>query len=93
MPLYKYRIQVKGTFSKKGFGFSCMRLAYQNNVTGTLFYESDNSVILEITGDEQDVDRITQICKKDDFVTDIHILGKTKTDKKLTDFIMLNQID
>lgn len=70
-----------------------MRLAYQNNITGTLFYESENSVILEITGDEQDVDLIMKICTKEDFVTYIHILSKTKTDKKLTDFIMLNQID
>lgn len=88
-----YRLQLKGSFSRKGFGFSCMRLAYQNNITGTLFYESVGSVIIEITGNEKDINRVIEKCKKTDYITEVHILNKTKTAKKHKDFIMLNQID
>lgn len=70
-----------------------MRLAFQNKITGTLFYESVDSVILEITGNEEDIIKVIDHCKKEYYITEIHILNKTKTAKKLTDFIMLNQID
>jgi hypothetical protein len=93
MPIFKYRIQITGVFSKKGFGFSCMHLAYDNNITGSLFYESANSVILEITGNESDILNTIEKCKKEEFINEIHILNKTLTRNKLTDFIMLNQID
>ena len=93
MPLFKYRLQVIGNFSKKGFGFSCMHLAYLNNITGSLFYESADSVILEITGEEGDTISMINQCKKQDYISEIFILNKTKTENKLTDFIMLNQIE
>jgi len=93
MPLFQYRLQVIGNFSKKGFGFSCMQFAFKNNFTGSLFYESAESVILEITGREEDIIKTIDLCRREDYISDIHILFKTKTEKKLTDFIMLNQID
>lgn len=70
-----------------------MHMAYDNNITGSLFYESANSVILEITGNEPDILKTIEKCKKEDFINEIHILNKTITRNKLTDFIMLNQID
>ena len=93
MPIFKYRIQLSGTFSKKGFGFSCMHFAHDNNISGSLFYESANSVILEITGEEADIIKTTDKCKKEEYISEIHILNKTITQNKSTDFIMLNQID
>jgi hypothetical protein len=93
MPLHLYRIQVKGNFTEKGFGFSCMRMAFQNKITGTLLYESAHSAILEISGEEKDIISVLEQCKKEDYITEVHIINKTKTAHKLTDFIMLNQID
>ncbi|MCD4694977.1 MAG: hypothetical protein K8S16_01955 [Bacteroidales bacterium] len=93
MLFFQYRIQVKGNFFKKGFGFSCMQLAFNNNFTGTLFYESVESVILEITGREEDLISAIDLWKTEDYISDINILFKTKTENKLTDFIMLNQIN
>jgi len=95
MPLsyYLYRLRVRGTFSQKGFGFTCMQLTINNNITGTLFYESANSVILEFTGKEEDVNRVLEKCKQANYINEILILNKTKPEKKINDFIMLNQID
>ncbi|MEZ5195947.1 MAG: acylphosphatase [Bacteroidales bacterium] len=93
MPYFTYRLHVKGSFSQKGFGFSCMQLAYKNDITGTLFYESASSVILEITGNDEDIHQVIEKCKQAKCVTEIHILNKTTTTKKQNDFIMLNQID
>ncbi|OQX77723.1 MAG: hypothetical protein B6D61_06745 [Bacteroidetes bacterium 4484_249] len=89
----KYRIKAKGNFFNMGFGFSCMQLAFKNDFTGTLFYESAESVILEITGREEDIINVIDIWKREDYISNIHILFKTKTENKLTDFIMLNQIN
>ncbi len=93
MVYYHYRIQAKGFFPNTGFGFSCMHLAYNNEVTGSLFYESDNSAILEITGNSEAIETLIDQIKQDDFIKDVFILNKTKTKNKSTDFIMLNQID
>ena len=93
MLFFQYRLQVKGDFSNKGFGFSCMQLAFKNNFTGTIFYESAESVILEITGREEDLISAVNLWKREDYIRDIHILFKTNTENKLTDFIMLNQIN
>ena len=70
-----------------------MRMAYQNNITGTLFYESANSAVLEITGKEKDITSLLEQCKNENYIIEVHILGKSKTTNKYTDFIMLNQID
>ena len=93
MIYFTYRLQVKGSFSKKGFGFSCMHMAYDFNLTGTLFYESTESVILEITGREEDIEKAIKQCKNVKFINEVLILNKTKAKNKLNDFIMLNQID
>ncbi len=93
MNIVQYSLQVKGNFSQKGFGFTCMQLAYKNNMAGSLFYESGESVILEISGDEEDLLNVINQCKKQSYINEIFILNKTKTQSKLTDFIMLNQID
>ena len=93
MPYVSYRLQITGSFLNRGFGFSCMREAYDNNISGTLFYESAESVIIEISGREQDLIRLVENCKKADYIKDIHILKRTRTSKKADDFIMLNQID
>jgi len=93
LPFYHYRLQVIGTFSQKGFGFTCMQFAIKNNISGKLFYESSNSVILEFTGEEEDIYRVIENCKQTDYISEILILNKTKTAKKLNDFIVLNQID
>lgn len=89
----QYRIQLNGDFSKKGFGFTCMHLTYDHHITGTLFYESSHSAILEMTGKNADILRVIIKLKRESFIDDIHILGKKETEKKSTDFIMLNQID
>jgi len=70
-----------------------MQLAFKNDITGTLFYESSDSVILEITGNEEDINHLIKKCNQADYITEIYILNKTKSAKKITDFIMLNQID
>ena len=70
-----------------------MHLAHNNNITGTLFYESANSVILDITGTESDILKTIEKSKKEAYVNEIHILNKSKTQNKSTDFIMLNQIN
>ncbi|MCB2219833.1 MAG: acylphosphatase [Bacteroidetes bacterium] len=88
-----YRVRVHGSFFKKGFGFSCMQLAYQYNITGTFFYESKEAVILEITGEEEDIHYLIEQCQKEKYIKEVLILSKTRTENKLTDFIMLNQID
>lgn len=93
MALYQYRLQVIGHFAEKGFGFSCMHMAFQNRISGTLFYESAQSVILEITGEEDDILSAIEQCRKEDYITGIHVLNKIKTKNKSNDFIMLNQID
>ncbi len=93
MPYSQYRIQLTGSFSRKGFGFTCMHLAYDHHITGTLFYESPHAAILEITGNNADILRVIIKLKREPFIDDIHILSKTITEKKLTEFIMLNQID
>jgi acylphosphatase len=88
-----YRVRVHGSFSNKGFGFSCMQMAFQYNITGTFYYESKEAVILEVTGQEEDIERVLRNCQKVDFIKEVVVLFKTKTEKKLNDFIMLNQID
>jgi acylphosphatase len=93
MSIFKYIIKITGNFSKKGFGFSCMHLAYQNDVTGSFFYESPNSVIIEVYGTEDSIDHILEHCRKAEFVEHIRILEKQQTEKKSTEFIMLNQIE
>jgi len=90
---FQYRIQLNGDFVKKGFGFSCMHLTYNHHITGTLFYESPHAAILELTGSNTDILRVIIKLKRESFIDNIHILSKTITEKKLTDFIMLNQID
>lgn len=93
VPYSRYRIHLTGSFSKKGFGFSYMRLAYENNITGSLFYESPKSIILDLTGMDKDILKTIIKCKKEDFIENIHILNKTSTKTKLPDFNVLNQID
>jgi hypothetical protein len=93
VPYLSYRVQLTGDFSKKGFGFTCMHMAYDNNITGSLFYESAHSIILELTGRDEDILKIIIKCKKEDYISDVYILNKKETENKLTDFIMLNQID
>lgn len=70
-----------------------MQLAFKNSITGTLFYESAESVILEVSGNEEDIMRIIEECKQTNYITEIHVLNKSKVENKLTDFIMLNQIN
>ncbi len=62
-------------------------------ITGSLFYQSVDLVILEFTGEEVEIKRVIDKCEKEEFISEIHIMNRTKTTKKLTDFIMLNQID
>ena len=93
MPYSRYRIQLYGDFSRKGFGFTYTRLAIENNLTGSLYYESRYSVILEITGRDEDILKTIIKSKKEDYIEDVHILNKSITQNRLTDFIMLNQID
>jgi hypothetical protein len=70
-----------------------MRLADKYNISGSLFYESPLSVILEIIGTEEDISMIMEKCRKERYIDEIHILHKAITAKTSTDFIMLNQID
>lgn len=88
-----YRIEVRGTLSNKGFGFWCMRTAFQNNLTGTIFYLSENAAILEISGKEGDIIETIDHYRGLEYISKIKILDKYKTGKKFNDFIMLNQID
>ena len=93
MQVYQYKILINGNLSKKGLGFSCMRMAYENNISGTLYYESANSAVIEITGSEKAAINFIEQCKTINYINEIHTLNKTQTIIKHTDFIMLNQID
>jgi len=70
-----------------------MHMAYNNNVTGSLYYESENSVIIEIIGKSEAIKNLIEEIRQDDFISDVFILHIKKTAKTSTDFIMLNQID
>lgn len=90
---YNYRIRLTGSFLHKGFGFSCMQMAFEHRLTGTLLYESENSILIEISGREKDILMAIEMCKGVSFIREVIILSKTRTTKTFIDFIMLNQID
>lgn len=93
MQLYQYKILITGNLSQKGFGFSCMSLAYKNDISGSLYYESVNSAVLEITGSEKAAVNFIEQCRTMNYINDVHTLNKIQTLIKQTDFIMLNRID
>ena len=88
-----YRIRITGSLASKGFGFFCMHAAFKSNVTGSIFYESEHSAILEMTGNKEDILLVIESCRQEHFVRDVDILARSHSNSKLTDFIMLNQID
>ena len=93
MSFSHFRIRITGSLALKGFGFSCMHAAFESNVTGSIFYESENSAIVEMTGKEEDVLHVVETCRGESFVEGVEILARHHSNSKLSDFIMLNQID
>jgi acylphosphatase len=90
---YQYTIRLTGSFLRKGFGFSCMRAAYELNLTGSIFYESGESVQIELEGNEKSIEQLIGEWVNIDFIRHIRILGKSEILLTKNDFIMHNQLD
>ena len=88
----KQIIIVQGDLLNKGFGFVCMELAFKNDIGGTLFYESEKSAILDITGEDKDIKKMIDKCNEENYVVSINTLIKSQTNNKIKDFIILNKL-
>jgi acylphosphatase len=55
---------IAGKVQGVGFRFSCMEAAYKYNVRGFVKNRSDRSVYIEAEGEEEDLEKFRQWCRK-----------------------------
>jgi acylphosphatase len=92
MKTAKHTVEVEGTLRNKGFGFLCMQLASKYKITGTLFYKTGEIAVLDISGDYENIQKMLNRCREEDYIKKIEILNKNTAIQTINDFLLLNQI-
>ncbi len=70
-----------------------MHLAHKQGIAGTLYYSSENSIILELTGSEEDLLHFIENCRHENYISEINILSSKITRNKPGSFVILNHIE
>ena len=60
--IFRYRLQLKGNFAQTGFGFMCMKKAFKLGVKGHLRYISASEVVMNLTGNKNQINDFYQWC-------------------------------
>jgi acylphosphatase len=57
------RIELKGNFAARGFGFSCLKQAAQLKLAGSLQYQSEEQVLIQIYGSDNAIEQFFKWCQ------------------------------
>lgn len=58
------RIELKGNFAARGFGFSCLKQAAQLKLAGSLQYQSEELVLILLSGSDTAIEEFFKWCQE-----------------------------
>ncbi len=86
------QINLKGTFAKKGFGFSCLKKAFELKIAGRLEKLSSKEIEINLQGSENKILNFYDWCLTVPETTSGEIINTNKQYPTLNEFKIINSI-
>lgn len=87
-----HKINLKGNFAEKGFGFSCLKKAFELNLVGYLKYKSTKDLEIVVQGDKNQIANFYSWCLSSSETSSIDISRPHKYNPLLNYFSINNSI-
>jgi len=85
-------INLKGTFAEKGFGFSCLKKAFELKIVGRLVYLSSHEIEINLQGSEKKIINFYDWCLTLPETISGEIFNTNKQYPTLNEFKIINSI-
>ena len=90
--VYRYHLHLIGNFAQTGFGFMCMKKAFELEVKGYLRYISAIEIEMNLAGDENQINNFYYWCLQNPEASDGFISAQPTNNNNFNEFEIINSL-